>query len=351
VHVTELGVCDGLIKKQTIAFDQIFLQASCYVWSITMPDSEKSFEEANDQQSDKALLWPHYVYILLDPINGNAPLYVGKGTGSRVQQHAKEVKSVALKEVASETSDLPQLSEKHKRILKIQRRHLHPLEVIVGRFETAAEAFAVEATLIHFVFGFENLANAQGGHGREFIRTRDEFKDARKAKSQDDIPRRPGIDIELRKNVHTGAFSNAKRERLAAAGAYDFLQELQSALIEAKFSWSGFDNPAYRRFDPSEANGYLGVVVTIDTVDFSVQFTASKQIALQVLQTEASQGEAGRSSLQRLQDELGVRVGKTTLTKYAWLDDGIKYPSITSLLARLEEFRRVIEAPQQVVSG
>jgi hypothetical protein len=310
-----------------------------------MSDYEEYSGAGGDPAADAALLWPHYVYVLLDPLSGNTPLYVGKGTGSRVQHHVKEVERLGLQDAEPQTSDLSQWSTKQRRIREIHDRGLKPLEVIVGRFETAEKAFAVEATLIHFVYGFDNLANAQGGHGREFIRTRDEF-DAitRSARSQDDIPRKPGIDIELRKNVHTGAFSNAKRERLAAAGAYDFLQDLQSALTEAKFSWSDFDDPAYRRFDPSEANGYLGVVVSIGAVDFGAQFTAAKQIALQVLQTDSSLGEIGRHSLKRLQDQLKVRVGEAKINKYAWIDDRVKYNSIAAVITRLEQFRAVIEA-------
>jgi hypothetical protein len=79
-------------------------------------------------------------------------------------------------------------------------------------------------------------------------------------------------------------------------------------------------------------------------VDFGAQFTAAKQIALQVLQTDSSLGEIGRHSLKRLQDQLKVRVGEAKINKYAWIDDRVKYNSIAAVITRLEQFRAVIEA-------
>ena len=41
---------------------------------------------------------------------------------------------------------------------------------VLGRFDTEQEAYAVEATLIHWVYGHENLTNIQAGHGWRHIR-------------------------------------------------------------------------------------------------------------------------------------------------------------------------------------
>ncbi len=50
------------------------------------------------------------------------------------------------------------------------------LDVIVGRYKTEDEAYAVESTLIQFMFGHENLTNVVIGHSGEYIKTMNEFQ-------------------------------------------------------------------------------------------------------------------------------------------------------------------------------
>jgi hypothetical protein len=109
-------------------------------------------------------LKPYYVYEIRDP---SAPpdksvFYVGKGTGRRIEQHAIEADRLADTVGGAE-------KEKHLKILEIKARGETPIARVVGRFDTPAEAFAVEATLLHWVYGFPGgregsaLTNIQAG--------------------------------------------------------------------------------------------------------------------------------------------------------------------------------------------
>ena len=48
-------------------------------------------------------------------------------------------------------------------------------QTVIGRFDTEEEAFAVECTLIHWVYGAENLTNIASGHGANSIRPQNNF--------------------------------------------------------------------------------------------------------------------------------------------------------------------------------
>jgi len=97
-------------------------------------------------------LWKWYVYELRDP-DSLEVFYVGKGCDQRVESH--------------EADDS---TEKGRRILDIQHRGKEPKRVIVGRFEDEQQAFAVEATLIKWIYGKDSLTNIVQGHGHKFIR-------------------------------------------------------------------------------------------------------------------------------------------------------------------------------------
>lgn len=106
---------------------------------------------------------PYYVYVLIDPLLNNEIFYVGKGKSQRGHHHSKE----ALSKDASE-------SQKIARIKSIHDRGREPLVRVIGRFDTEDMAYAVESTLIHWVYGFENLTNIQPGRGYRQIRSRKE---------------------------------------------------------------------------------------------------------------------------------------------------------------------------------
>jgi len=298
-------------------------------------------------------LLPYYVYLLLDPMQGNTPFYVGKGTGTRVNSHVAEVRRLLALESAlpagtDAAAGLP--SGKRQRIKDILGSSLAPIELIVARFETEDEAFAVEATLINLVYGFDNLTNLNRGHGSSFMRTlQDMQKVQRELTAQAQLDKIPGIDLQIIKGVRDGAFKNDKIRGLTGAGAYDKLEELQLACSRLGLAWRDFSNQADRRFHPGESNGYLAVIVRIGQIDFRVSFTKSLSLAVKVLMTESSQSAQAQANLAKVHANLGAdfKLGPAK-NKGAYADFAVKpnfdHWGIDALAALLLSFKAVADA-------
>ena len=124
--------------------------------------------DSNEQANDVTELKAHYVYVLIDP-RDNDVFYVGMGQGRRGNQHLQD----ALKEQENDESTW---SEKIRRILAIKQAGSEPRTVVVARFNTREEAFAVESVFIKWVYGLSNLTNKVHGHGHDSIRTKDDFQ-------------------------------------------------------------------------------------------------------------------------------------------------------------------------------
>jgi hypothetical protein len=101
---------------------------------------------------DESSLLKYFVYELRDPRDLQV-FYVGKGSGTREEAHQEGEES-----------------RKGKKILEIKNSGHEPIRVIVGRFQEERQAFAVEAVLIKWVYGKENLFNEVNGHGHRLIR-------------------------------------------------------------------------------------------------------------------------------------------------------------------------------------
>jgi hypothetical protein len=157
---------------------------------------------------DRLALLPYYVYELRDPRN-NEVFYVGKGTRLRLDAHT----------AGSEDA-------KRKRIADIEAAGLVVSRIVVGRFETEAEAFAVESVLIKWVYGFPNLTNQVHGHRERFIRGWEH-----KA-STEPIP---GIDVERREpGVRDGRFTAEQRAKIGRHGIFEKLEALRDVLANAE---------------------------------------------------------------------------------------------------------------------
>ena len=198
-------------------------------------------------------LLPFYVYVLMDPDTMQV-FYCGKGTGTRVQQHLPEVRT----RIAN-GEDLT--SAKHLKIQEIYARPQEPLEMVVGRFETDAEAFAVEATLIKWIYGFEQLTNAVQGHGCDFIRYKDDFLE------------RVHLDVEASVRSNDGTFTRNNVANLDATGAFGLLAIIRDRLALEGFVARDFSERSDRPFAPGVSNGWLGLIVRIRHVDFIVGFS------------------------------------------------------------------------------
>jgi hypothetical protein len=153
----------------------------------------------------------HYVYILADPLQNNEIFYVGKGTSQRGHDHYKE----ALRPDAQD-------SQKIARIKSIHDQGSEPLVRVIGRFDTEDMAYAVESTLIHWVYGLENLANIQPGRGHRQIRSR---KEGLIIKLQD-------IDIPKRMKITGNGYLQEKIDNHARLNHFEMMEELYIFLKE-----------------------------------------------------------------------------------------------------------------------
>jgi hypothetical protein len=108
------------------------------------------------------LLKPFYVYALHDE-NDHDFFYIGKGQDARLFQHAKDARRCKSER------------EKDKKILEIEQRGHKVKQTVIGRFDSGSEAFAVESTLIHWVYGIDNLTNIASGHGVDYIRPKNNY--------------------------------------------------------------------------------------------------------------------------------------------------------------------------------
>ena len=317
-------------------------------------------------------LFPYYVYVLLNPLKSNKVFYVGKGTGQRAGAHERDVDRLLVDEKRKRKQQDEQeknshdedtldfaalgeksLSDKQREILELKNANASPLQVIVGRYETEEEAYAVEAVLIHFMFGYENLTNIASGHGYKFLRTKNEYERiVATAKQQIDILPRKGIDKE--RVVRDNEYRDEKLVGLEQARAFDKLSELQDSLTRHGFNWRNFTEPGDKYFHPGVSNGYLALIVRIGAVDFNVQFTKKIIFSIQLIYTPIrpkSFEDAQSLALARLpqiqRDRLGIALGDPKAgNKYSWIlpEDRYKFESIHSLIAELMKFKSVINS-------
>jgi len=121
-----------------------------------------------------------YVYLLMNKEDKKV-FYVGKGKGERAYEHEKE---------ASNQNE----TDKHKKINELKEKNSYEV-IVIGRYQTAAEAFAVESTLIHWVYGKNNLTNEQSGHGSDSVREKDDYSE------------KEGIDIPKKLYLNDGSYT------------------------------------------------------------------------------------------------------------------------------------------------
>lgn len=231
-------------------------------------------------------LLPYYVYILMDPRNDEA-FYCGKGQGNRAQQHIEEALSKIKNDETLTTS-------KQQRLGEILGEGRTPKALVIGRYETEAEALAVEATAIRWFYGRDQLTNAIEGHGADTIREKANHNALE------------GIDMPIRINVRDGSFTNHKLEGLAQAGAFDDLQDLQQHLQQENFAVRDFSAPDDRAFDPGASNGLLGLFVRAGSVDFMVTRTANPVWRLSIGNTMQSRTQDALQQLQAIREIMGA---------------------------------------------
>jgi hypothetical protein len=155
-------------------------------------------------------LYDYYVYELRDPRN-NKIFYVGMGQGSRIYFHGNDKKS----------SGHP----KEMRIAEIKNNGFSDcLRVIIGSYETSEEAFAVEATLINWVYGQENLTNIDPGRHSWCLRPASQ-RGAKEISGSVEYPPMDGIDRPKPVRSFDGAYTQNQQ------------QLIEQNDIEIKLNW------------------------------------------------------------------------------------------------------------------
>ena len=151
-------------------------------------------------------LLPFYVYELRDP-RTNSVFYVGKGTKNRLEVHSADEEN-----------------SKSARIHEIERAGQTVVRIIVGRFRTEEEAFAVEAVFIKWVYGFSNLTNLVHGHRHRLVRPYKQKTSARYA-SIPGIARNRPI-----RTSRDGTYTEKIRDKLSQNQIFEKLESLRDAL-------------------------------------------------------------------------------------------------------------------------
>lgn len=238
-----------------------------------------------EQSENEIPMLPFYVYVLLDPSN-NAVFYVGKGQGTRVKHHTSLTRTQVRQGFESECL-------KTNKIKEIIVTGQEPKEIVVARFETEAEAYAVEATLIQWVYGFDNLTNKVRGHGSDYIRKLDNLNEL------------PGLDVPDAIRRNDNSYRDSKVLALVEAGAFDFQNELIEYLKSKNFHLRDFSEKPDRQYDPGTSNGVLGIFVRIDEIDFILSFSKKCIVSVIVANTQHSRTDAAKAQLKQIENRLG----------------------------------------------
>jgi hypothetical protein len=186
----------------------------------------------NRQNEDVPKLKQFYVYELINPTNQQV-FYVGKGQGNRAKEHLK---------VSADTESNP---EKSAFIDQIRSNNLEPIVRVIGRFELEEQAFSVEATLIHWVYGIDSLTNIQSGHGSSTIRNLNDHRELE------------GIDIPRTTARWDGEYTKALREARELHSIIPLIRSLRDYLreeIDLEFS-----EPDVRKSDRTRIYADIGV--------------------------------------------------------------------------------------------
>jgi LEM-3-like GIY-YIG domain len=170
---------------------------------------------------------PFYVYVLIDPFVEEV-FYVGKGKNRRIEQHTKYIHSGNADDKL-----------KIKRINKIIARGGKVIDRVIGRYDTEQEAFAVESTLIKWVYGLENLTNVVHGHYHKDIRDKGNLKIIK------------GLDIEQKLFPNDTVFTRELETENERYSISDKLNFVRNQLIIFNSKWQ-ISEPSFRKKkDPS----------------------------------------------------------------------------------------------------
>jgi len=269
-------------------------------------------EEIENYLQKEVKLKEHYVYELIDPRN-NEVFYVGKGVGHRVEQHQKDAEN-------------DNSTKKFKRINAIEYVNLEVIEKIIGRYDTDNEAKAVEATLIKYIYGLENLTNKMHSRGADTIREKNDNNTIE------------GIDIPEMKYEHDYIYTNKNKVAYEKYKVHNFM-EIKKVELE-KLTALTFTNP-----EPQQA--YKSVVIKhiIEPFEIHILTNSNESEGIVVEVKPVVMGKTGREHITKL-------IKSSTLLNglgYNKKDDTYSYTKLHSIEST-EDIDNVVENINQYVS-
>lgn len=158
-----------------------------------------------DEENSVFRIKNFYVYELYDKRTGDV-FYVGEGVRERALDHIREAANIR-KNLENESEKQPaHANAKIDRINDLISDGKDYLGIrVVGRFDSKHEAQAVEAILINWVYGPDNLTNISRGRGNLHIRPYDR---STCEIAGIDIPKR--YDLQGRRSKRTGYLENIR---------------------------------------------------------------------------------------------------------------------------------------------
>ncbi len=264
-----------------------------------------------DDNEDFLDIFPYYVYELIDPINDEV-FYVGKGTGRRGYDHDYE----------SNNSNIS--NSKLDRIRKIKSEGNNHKVRVIGRYKTDQEAYAVESTLIHWIYGIDELCNIQSGHNSNFIRNK---------KSKDDLIR--GIDIPLRIKLADGEYTKDQLEKLIVYQKDVYINSIAEYLNMYGFSFGIAER--YKQFMRS--------VHRTDSFIIYIFTTSSKTEKVKIEIGINKNSNYGRKELEKFSSE------NRDLVSYVKTDGSVTLIKFEDYIEQKEIIKNVVEYALNIVKN
>jgi hypothetical protein len=304
----------------------------------------------NEPSSYEVNLKKYYVYALIDSRRINEEdqgiFYIGKGTNKRIEAHVRGVKSqnndFATSEEENDVGDSRERlederekSSKERRIKEVLDSGGKVLERIIGRFDTSHEAFAVEATLIEWVYGREklggHLTNIQSGHGSKHIRRKGDFEMT------------PWLDLKMKFKMECNnnpmRYSENALERLNINNIFEISEETVErlrAMIDGDDALKGLvtiDDPFV-----VESGRYLAAIVNFGEKDviLRLQFTPTSLV---------TNLRARKENKKESRDAFSIRMHEKGLTtknrgSYGWIEgwsgNSLAFHEYNEILGRIK---------------
>lgn len=268
-----------------------------------------------------------YVYALADP-RDDSIFYVGKGQRERVLHHSGQV--VVERDRADnedQSNNESARTEKEQRIAEIKIAGLTVIERVLARFDTEAEAYAVESVLIHWIYGRKQeggiLTNVQAGHNHSHVRRKG------------NLDKCEFLDVAKRVRSEPGVYGSTSLKRLLdnqiPTIAVEAVQQLRS-LLPARMCHLKISDPVV-----IDSGRWVGANVEMDEPDVILRLQFSPKQLVTNLRPSDEGRKAGR---QKFVDRVST-IGLEPLgnDRYCWIGDwrnnGLKFDDYENLVERV----------------